>query len=390
MDDNLSWKSILFGVFFSLIILGLAYWLISPREATFFTEGKSTKIAEFRNLFLSGRREGKSSWKFFAQEGWTSRDKEVTVLSGVKHGQIFSGQAEPLVTQLSALEMKVWPRTEVIEASGRIKTKFNLGKNGKKDWATITGRQLKYLNADKRTEISGEVSLVKKDAVIHTDKMIIYHQDKTADLQGAVRLRRRSGRLLADSLRYFNEEERLIAERHVRLSIIDGKQKTAVRANLIAFYLDPAKEMRFSGSVEVDQGRNIAQGQEGSYLEKTKEVGLKHHVKAIFSKSAEAARAKSPTAKEILKGQTLLTADELVFSTQTGNAQANGSVQVRQKGKEAKSDRAAFDDKSDLLVLTGHVYLKQGDRWIQCRQINASVSSESFQAIGSVEAEFKI
>jgi lipopolysaccharide assembly outer membrane protein LptD (OstA) len=220
--------------------------------------------------------------------------------------------------------------------------------------------------------------------------MIIYHQDKTADLQGAVRLRRRSGRLLADSLRYFNEEERLIAERHVRLSIIDGKQKTAVRANLIAFYLDPAKEMRFSGSVEVDQGRNIAQGQEGSYLEKTKEVGLKHHVKAIFSKSAEAARAKSPTAKEILKGQTLLTADELVFSTQTGNAQANGPVQVRQKGKEAKSDRAAFDDKSDLLVLTGHVYLKQGDRWIQCRQINASVSSESFQAIGSVEAEFKI
>lgn len=390
MDDNLSWKSILFGVFFSLIILGLAYWLISPREATFFTEGKSTTIAEFRNLSLSGRRDGKLSWRFYAREGWTSRDKEVTVLKGVKRGQIFASNAEPLVTKLTAPEMKVWPRTEVIEAAGRIRTDFNLGRNGKTDWATITGRHLRYLNADKRTEISDEVSLVKKDAVIYADKLTIYHQDKTADLSGAVRLRRRSGRLAAGSLRYFNEEERLIAEHQVKLTIIDGQQKTAVRADLIAFYLDPAKEMLFSGSVEVDLGRNNAWAKEGSYLEKSKELKLKDHVQAVFTKAAEAAKAKSQTAKEILKGQTHLTADELVISTQTGNAQASGSVYVKQKGKEAKADRAAYDDKIDLLVLTGNVYLKQGAKWIHCRQVNASVSSESFEAVGSVEAEFKI
>jgi lipopolysaccharide export system protein LptA len=99
---------------------------------------------------------------------------------------------------------------------------------------------------------------------------------------------------------------------------------------------------------------------------------------------------KNTEAKKILKEKTVLTSDELIFSTRTGDARASGSVIVSQRQREAKADRAVYNDKDETLLLSGNVFLKKGKDWISCRKVIVSVKNETFEAIGSVEAEFKL
>ena len=69
MDENLAWKIVYAAAIFSLLVLGLAYYLIYPRESVFFEPGKEEKIAEFKKTRVGGRKEGKKSWEFFAESG---------------------------------------------------------------------------------------------------------------------------------------------------------------------------------------------------------------------------------------------------------------------------------------------------------------------------------
>jgi len=99
---------------------------------------------------------------------------------------------------------------------------------------------------------------------------------------------------------------------------------------------------------------------------------------------------KNPEARKFLKEKTVLYADRLDLSTKTSNAKAYGSVLVVQNEKEAKADMAIYDDKEETMVLTGNVYLKKKDDWVKAEKVLVSVRNETFEAVGSVEAEFKI
>ncbi len=123
---------------------------------------------------------------------------------------------------------------------------------------------------------------------------------------------------------------------------------------------------------------------------------MKGATKAIFEKAIailkeETARdLKNPEAKKILKEKTILTSDKLVFSTKTGDASASGSVFVSQKGREAKADHAEYNDKEEILTLTGNVFMKKGKDWVSAKKVIVTVRDETFEAEGGVEAEFKL
>jgi len=411
MDENLSWKIILVAAIFSLVVMGVVYYFISPRESEYFTEEKHEKIAEFKDTRVSGRKSGKKTWEFYAKEGWSSNNREVTHLYDVSQGQIFQ-DGKPVVTDLYAPYARVFRRSEVVEAYGHLEGKvngpsklnayINLGRlshpssKDQKEWYRMISDRLKYIPAQKKTEIFGNITLSKKGTAIYSQKIMVDHDKNTADIPEKVRLVRSDGVLFSDRMQYFSREEKLEADGHVRLTVTEGKLQTRVNGSRALFYTDINRSMVISGNLEAAQGKKLAVANEGIYSHKDKKLNLKGIVKAVFEKAGvvlkeeSTRKLKNPEAQEILKEKTVLTSDHLVFSTVTGDADASGSVYVTQKGKEAKAERAEYVEKSEIMTLTGNVYLKRGVEWVKAEKIVISVRDETFEAIGAVEATFKL
>lgn len=391
MDENLVWKIVYIASIFSLVVLGAAYYLIAPRESNFFTEEKIEKIAEFKDTRISGRKEGRKVWEFYAEEGWTTKDREITYLYNVKEGKIYEGKKLTL-KDLTAPQVKAFRRSEIVEVIGPPLHAY-LEEGG--EWTKIAADYLKYIPSEKRSEIEGNVTLFKKDSSISAQKIRIDHERETADISGDIKLKRKDGILRAESLNYFSSDERLEAG-GIDLKVSEGKLKTEIKAARASFFSDISKDMSIQGSLEALQGKKLAIAQEGFYSQKSKKLTMRRNVRTIFEKGSvmlkeeTVQKLKNIEAKKILKEKTVLTCNELIFSTRTGDARASGSVFVSQKQREAKADRAVYNDKDETLSLFGNVFMKKGKDWISCKQVIVSVKNETFEAVGSVEAEFKL
>jgi lipopolysaccharide assembly outer membrane protein LptD (OstA) len=399
MDEDLSWKIILFAALFSLALMGGVYFLISPKDSTYFSEEKEEKVAEFTNTRVAGRKEGKKIWEFVAKTGWSSRNREITHLFGVTEGVIYKS-GNPVVTQLIAPHAKAFRRSNVVEIFAEKKplhSYINLGTiSGRpsKEWSKLSAKYLKYMPKSDQIEISGNVSLIKKESSIYSQKIIINTENNYADISDNVRLKRKDAILFSDMMKYFSNDEKIEADGHVDITIDDKKIKTRIKANHAILFSDINRDILLDGNLEAVQGKKYAVADSGIYSKVKRDLLLKGNVKAIFEKAraiikeSTANKLKSKEAKNILKEKTVLTSNQLVFSTRTGDANASGSVFVSQKGREAKADRAVYNDKSELLTLTGNVFLKKKTQWVKAEKVIISVKDESFEATGQVETEF--
>ncbi|MBU0671782.1 MAG: hypothetical protein KJ732_02000, partial [Candidatus Margulisbacteria bacterium] len=127
MDDNLAWKIVYIAAIFSLIVMGFAYYFIAPRQSPYFSEKKTEKIAEFKDTRVSGRKEGKKVWEFFAKEGWTTNNQEINYLNNVSKGNMYiDGQL--VVADLSAPRAKAFRRSDIVETFGPLTARVDLKK----------------------------------------------------------------------------------------------------------------------------------------------------------------------------------------------------------------------------------------------------------------------
>jgi lipopolysaccharide export system protein LptA len=268
MDENLVWKIVYIAAIFSLLVLGAAYYLIAPRDSNFFTEEKTEKIAEFKDARISGRKEGRKVWEFYAEEGWTTKDREVTHLYNVKDGKIYQGKKLE-VKDLTAPRVKAFRRSEIVEAFGGI---IHAYMEEGEEWTKATADFLKYIPSEKRTEIKGSVTLFKKKSSISAQKISIDHDRETADISGDVRLKRKDGILRAGSLKYFSDDERFEADGRVDLNISEDGLKTKIKSARASFFSEISKDLSFQGSLEALQGKKLAVAQEGYYSQKNKKI----------------------------------------------------------------------------------------------------------------------
>jgi lipopolysaccharide export system protein LptA len=392
-------------------VLGFAFYFIAPAESPFFTDEKMEKIAEFKNTRISGRKEGKQVWEFFAQEGWTDKDREINYLIEVSKGNIYQ-DGGLVVSNLVAPRVKAYRSSEIVEAWGHkddekkgkslLRAYLDLGrisdpnKNRREEWTKLIADFLKYIPSQKRSEIHGDVELHKKDSLIYAQKIIIDHENKFADITEKIYLKRADGILRSKKLQYFSKEERLEADGKVDLKIDEGGLKTEIEADHSSFYTDIERDMKLRGNIKVAQGKKLAVARSGIYSQREKELFLKGNVKTILEKAdvilkeKTVRQLKNKEAKDILKEKTILTSDELIFSTKTGDAQAVGNVFVTQKGREAKANEAVYDDKNELLTLSGDAFMKQEGEWVSARKIIVSVKDETFDAEGAVEAQITL
>ena len=400
MDENWAWKIVYIAAIFSLIIMALTYYFISPRESPYFTEEKTQKIAEFKNTHIEGRKEGKKVWEFFAREGWTEPAQEVTFLYQVSKGFIYK-DGKPAVSELSAPRAKAYRHSEIVEAFGVVKAYLDLGKfssrpKDKSQWTKMVGDYIKYIPADKRSEIAGNITLTKRDSVINADKIDIDHERKIARVSGKIRIDRKDGLVNAGEVEYIGEEEQINAAGGVNLKLKESKVSTFIKCSRGILFMDMDKDMALSGSLEVLQGKKISIADEGTYSRKQKGLFLRGRTRTVVEKAQAilqedtVKKLGSPEQKDLLRGKTVVSANEIFFSTRTGDARATGSVEVTQKGREARSETAVYDDKNETLTLTGNVQMKKAKEWISAGKVIVSVRDETFEALGSAEAQFKL
>ena len=329
MEDTLPWKIIFVATSFSLLILGFAYYLITPRDMNYFISENSDKITRIKNIRLAGRNEGKKVWEFFAEEGQLGKNREVTQLFKIKDGKLY--------------------------------------KDGKRVVNSISAAYLKYFPERKMVTLTGEVTLKRKDLTLR-----------------------------CPSIDYLSAEDKVNAYNGVSIEIREKGSASRIKCGSASFYGDMDKEMVFHDALEITQGKKIVLAKEGSYFHKENELRLRGKVKAVFEKAEAlikeetADKLKNPETRKLLKEKTILSADQLDLSTKTGDAKAYGSVHVVQKEKEARADQAVYDDKEETMVLTGNVSLKKKDDWVKAEKVLVSVRNETFEAVGSVEAEFKL
>jgi len=408
MEENLSWKIVYFAAIFSLAVLGVAYYFITPRESPYFSTEKIEKIAELKNARIEGRKEGKRLWVLKARDGWTSKDRQTTFLNNVYDGKMYSNDKLSLYG-LVAPQVKVQGHNDLIEAffigKQRLKARLDMGKlssakKDKSDWVSLSADYIKLLPQEKRSEVSGNVILVKKEWTINCDKILIDHNLKNADLTGHIRIRRKDGLITADKVNYYGEQERLELEDNLYFNLRSGKIRTRIKCQRANMFNDPQRDILLSGSLEVAQGKKIAVAREGNYSKMLGGLDLKGQAKCVIEKARAmlrpdtADKLKNPDTKTILKQKTVVISNALFFSTRTGDARATGSVEVTQRGREAKADTAIYDDKKETLKLSGNVFMKRQESkgkqdWVKCREVSISVPKETFEAIGAVEAEFK-
>lgn len=400
MEESSSWKVIILAALFSLGVLSIAYFLISPRDTIFFNETKLEKIAEFKQARIEGRSKGKKLWEFKVDYAWTDKAQEVTSLQGISAGRIYDKDGQAVLNNLSAPRGQTFRHSEIVEAFDP-RARLNLGRfgksgEGKADWVKVRADHIRYVPAEKKSWLDGGVRLTQRDGVIRSDKLVIDHEKKTARLTNRIKIDRRDGLISADSLEYFGEAKQLTAAGQVDLRLKESAQKTRIKSRQATFYLDINRDLDLVGSLEVAQGKKLSVADSGTYSRRQKRLALSGRTKTVLEKAAVAlrpdslARLDSPDQKALLKGKTVVLAKEIFFSIKTGDARAVGSVEVTQRGREARGDSAFYNEKNEVLSLTGNVYLKKGEDWISCRQVLISIQKQTFEALGVKEAKFKL
>lgn len=399
MDENLAWKIVYAAALFSLFILGIAYYLMSPQDPAPLEEDKLNRSAEFRQATVAGRQDGQKVWEFAAGSGWTEKRSQRTNLFDVSSGQVYSG-GRLVIADLVAPRAYAGRNADFVEASGPLTARLDLKRlssaRDRGHWSKLFADHIKYLPAEKRSEITGKVTLIMKDGVIRAGRIDVDHGKKTALITDDVRVRRANGLIRTASLEYWADPERADVPVRLSLDLKENRVSTRIKAGRGTFFMDINKDISLAGGVEVLQGKKAAVAASGVYSRRQDRLRLLGGTRTVLEKAAAllkpdtAAKLRRPDAREMLKQKTVVTADEMVFSTRTGDARAAGHVVVTQKGKEAKADAAAYDDKRETLRLSGNVFLKKGADWLSCRQVIISIGRETFEALGVKEAQFKL
>jgi lipopolysaccharide assembly outer membrane protein LptD (OstA) len=404
--ENTPWRIVIIAAGASLILLVSIFLITLPKKAGFDTENIE-KILEFKNAFFAGHEEGKKVWEFYAREGWSGRSSTLTYLTDISRGRLFKKNGELIVKDLKGLKVKAYRATKIVEVWGvpeekpegasKLTALIAFAKNNKKyKFANLKADYLRYDPNAKRSDVKGHIVIVNPSFTLLGENMTIDHDKGTSTLSEKILYRRKDLKLKCGNVEYDSNDERVVASVSVESSIKSSPHPTYLKAQKLILFADEKKDIFIQGEVDLHQGKKYAVADSAVYSNPGQKILLTGQVKAVFQKGDALLRKdtmdklKNPDARKLLKEKTFLTADNLEVKTKSGDARAFGRVYIYQKGREARSQTAEYNDKLEDILMTGDVHIKKENQWIKCQRIVVSVDDETFTAVGSVEAEFKI
>jgi len=419
--ENAPWRIIIIAAGASLILLFSVYFITLPKKATFEVE-KTERILEFKSAYFSGRENGKKVWEFYARRGWSGKNNDITYFEDISRGKFYK-EGDLIVKDLMAPYLKAWRQSKVVEAFGlpegvttgesRLSATIAFTPRDRRKYALLRADRILYNPNAKTSTITGRIKLKEKESSLFADAMTIDHEKETAAASGNINIIRSDLSLACEALEYFAKGERILSRGKISSIIKGNPEPTIINCSSMELFADPKKDISASGSLEVFQGKKIALCDSLTYNKAQSKIILNGKVKTIIEKaqallkketveklSAGGARlpdgqgpasgGKSEEAKKLLYEKTVINSDQMQLSTSNGDANAYGNVIITQKDRIGKADKASYSEKSEMITLSDNVYLKKENQWIRCKTINVSVKDETFDAVGSVEAEFRM
>ncbi len=162
--------------------------------------------------------------------------------------------------------------------------------------------------------------------------------------------------------------------------------------------------IEFSAGVEIKKDDNIMKAPSGNYDKENKKIFLENGVNARYNKGNIEAQILTGWLEEnkyifennvILKHN--LTNDKtfnletlyLEMLADTNSFTAEEEVLIKHEGKIIKAKTADYEDKTEILKLSGDVYVKENGDWIKSNkaEFNLGGEDEEFTADGNVELE---
>lgn len=413
--EKTPWRTIFIGTGSSILLFFIIYLFLAPGDREFYDQNLPDRPVQFHSIKIMGRNEGQPSWYFAAESGYSTKNQETTVLENVSSGEIFRG-GEPVLKDMRLREAVIHRQSKEIEGfkapnglpsteSGYLSAQLNMAeltppKAGEKKkrpiFYTITADYLKYSENNKKTEIKGQVRASGKKYTVYGGLMEIDHEKEISRISENVRLYRKNFFLSCSTLEYISKDEKIISSGKLKFILTQAKHKTNALATSLVAYNDEAKDILMGGPIYLSQAKKSATADQANLNEAKHTLTLTGGVDAVFEKGQQILdpedlrKIDNPETKEILKQKTQLLSDSLLIFTDTENAQASGKVIITQKGKEAHSDFASYDEKKDQIVMTGNVEIKKENGFVKCQKVIVLIRDESFTAIGEVKSEFII
>lgn len=202
--------------------------------------------------------------------------------------------------------------------------------------------------------------------------------------------------LKADHMRFNNKTKNLFAEKNVVLTMKekDGDMKILCEKLL---YNTEAETAKITGSPVFTQPGTTIVGDVLHANFKEKKLRIENNVQVDQEKKA----IKRETGlKEHLKDKFTLTCDFMNYDYGIKKGTAEGNIKIVQKsikdGKEeiettAYGDKADYDGKTEILVVTGRVKIEQKDgEWLNAQKATISLKEDWVEIEGEVSGTFKI
>jgi len=303
------------------------------------------KVIEFKDTKLIGRSNGQKTWEITAEEIWSTKNQGMTTFENVKDGTIYkNGRAVVKNLRASKVRYHRWSGdVEAFDGASALVDLENIASgessSGKTRFVTLIADEMKYNKDSEIAQAKGNVRIFEKDFEIRGSKMEIKGKSNKALISGGVRI---------------------------------AKEKTKITGNNMDADLS-GQTYIISGNAALSQEDKLVSGETAFLDEEKGTVRLENNVR-FFIKEENA----------------ILSCDAIDLSTENENGEASGSVLITQKEKRAKSDRAVYTSDSETVVMTGNVYIEREGEWIKTEKVIVSLKDESFEAVGRVEAEFKI
>jgi len=358
-----------------LFLAAVVYVVIESNDINILDTIVPERLANFKNVHLSGIFSSGEVWEVRANTAWTSRSRSVTTLEDVFNASI-EKNGRYIIKGLQARRLSISPSKD-IEVIKKVE-----GEPAEKQY------MLAYIDFG---AVAKPAKKEKKFTLMTADNIKFNPDKRYAVLSGGIRLEKEGMKVRSEKVSIDMDKDVATFE-----SRTDFKNRSASMSSDTAVVFLDTDRITMAGSVEVSQKNKKARSPAASYDDKIKEIEMMGGVKSIIDRPASllkqstSTKYKGETAQKTLASRTVMDCDRLEIDTDNNNARAFGRVFVKQKEQEARSERADYSDKDGLIIMTGNVYMKKKEDWIRANKVTVYIDREIFEASGAVETEFKV
>ena len=368
---------------------------------------RKEKVLHAKDLYVTGFEDGRKSWEISSKRLSANRGSDIIEFDDVYSGNVYKKgrliikdirAKKVIVTQynnkIEAFASTIEPRPLEASVDTAHASTVEVLKEPSKGFTKILASHLEYISNLKRSSAS-DVSVFDRKYIARTGTVNVDHEKNIGTMTVNPWIKAGDYTITSKMMESYYRRDMLKGSSEVVVKIKKKRMLTDIKADNL-FFSTKDYSGTMNGNILLTQKGKIASSDALTFDDKEQSATLRNDVRVFIKKGSyilkesSIQRIRNVEAKEFLKEGVLLNCDSLRVSTKNGDALAEGNVLLLQKNKRAKADHAFYDEKTELITMTGNVHIEKEGEWIKTKKVVVSVNKETFEAIGDVETMFRL